>query len=420
MGHGLLLDGLDAKLQAALGGPSKINFDGGRSITIAGSTTKKSALESVDEDQSNIAQAGVIVIILGMNQVEPNFDASQVQLMQKFKSVAPNARYFWVDIGATIAPQVPGWNLRNKTIYANANRLGYRVISRYKAIFGPSADPMNISPGKNFPDWASEAGYGGAGNIHGYSTELSKAIVSAVTEDVARTACAVKAPLASYILGDSIAFGVHGDSLADRLKALLIGPSVISYDVGRSISTPGLQIKRSALESVDIDRSHIAKSDVIIVVLGTNQMELSFSESQGQLMRKLKSLAPKAKYYWVDIGATIATQSVGWSARNKVIYDNAPHLGYTVISRYKAIFGPDADPLRISPGLNFPGMDTEPGYDAPGNVHGAYPDLSRAILDAVASWATDCVTKHPAHAMPPARLQPAAMGYASDRRPWHT
>jgi hypothetical protein len=173
------------------------------------------------------------------------------------------------------------------------------------------------------------------------------------------------------------------------------------------------------LESVDIDRSHIAKSDVIIVVLGTNQMELSFSESQGQLMRKLKSLAPKAKYYWVDIGATIATQSVGWSARNKVIYDNAPHLGYTVISRYKAIFGPDADPLRISPGLNFPGMDTEPGYDAPGNVHGAYPDLSQAILDAVASWATDCATKHPAHAMPPARLQPAAMGYASDRRPWH-
>jgi hypothetical protein len=175
---------------------------------------------------------------------------------------------------------------------------------------------------------------------------------------------------------------------------MLVGPSVISYDVGRSIVTPGIQIQKSALESVTIDRSYIAKSDVIILMLGTNQHEFSFSESQHQLMAKLKSIAPNAKYYWVDIGATIATQTDGWSARNKIIYDNASHLGYSVISRYKAIFGPDADPLRITPGLNFPGMVTEPGYDAPGNVHGVSPGLSQAILDAVGSWANRCDPMH--------------------------
>ncbi|MDP1998579.1 MAG: hypothetical protein Q8K22_03180, partial [Rhodoferax sp.] len=71
----------------------------------------------------------------------------------------------------------------------------------------------------------------------------------------------------------------------------------------------------------------------------------------------------------------------GWSARNKVIYDNAPLLGYTVISRYKTIFGPGADPLNITPGLVFPGMASEAGFNGPGNVHGLYPELTEAILD---------------------------------------
>jgi hypothetical protein len=390
IGYGLQLEGLETQLQAVLGGPSKINFDGGRSITTAGSQVKKSALDTIDADKALIAKAGVIVIILGMNQIESNFEESQVQLMQKFKAVAPHARYFWVDIGATIASQVPGWNQRNKIIYANANRLGYSVISRYKAIFGPTADPLNLSPGKNFPNWATEEGYGGPGNIHGYSADLAKAIVSSVTDRTARRTCAIKTPLGSYVLGDSIAFGLAEDALGDKLKALLMAPALISYDAGRSIVTPGMQIKKSALESVDIDRAHIAKSDVIIVVLGTNQIEYSFTDSQQQLMGKLKSIAPHAKYFWIDIGATFSNQAEGWSARNKSIYDNAPLLGYAVISRYKAIFGPDADPLRITPGLNFPGMQTEPGYGAPGNGHGASPELSRAILDAVASWATRC------------------------------
>jgi hypothetical protein len=52
-----------------------------------------------------------------------------------------------------------------------------------------------------------------------------------------------------------------------------------------------------------------------------------------------------------------------------------------VISRYKSLFGPEADPLNITPGLVFPEMVSEAGYSGPGNVHGAYPELTETILD---------------------------------------
>ena len=135
---------------------------------------------------------------------------------------------------------------------------------------------------------------------------------------------------------------------------------------------------------MEIDRAYIATASTIIVVLGTNQMEASFAQSQEQLMTALKAIAPKAKYYWVDIGATIAPQAPAWSARNKTIYDNAQPLGYTVISRYKAIFGPNADPLNITPGQNFPGWVTEPGFGGPGNLHGMYAELTKAIVETLA------------------------------------
>ena len=189
--------------------------------------------------------------------------------------------------------------------------------------------------------------------------------------------------VSSYVLADSIGFGLHAAGLEKHLQEQLGGPSKISYDTGRSISSPGIQINRSALESVDIDSATIANSGVIIIILGTNQMESSFADSQRLLVKKLKGIAPQAAYYWVDIGATISTQVAGWNARNKVIYDQAPELGYAVISRYKAIFGPNADPLNIRAGQNFPGRPDERGYGGPGNIHGGYPELAAAILDSV-------------------------------------
>jgi hypothetical protein len=213
-----------------------------------------------------------------------------------------------------------------------------------------------------------------------YDTQLSKAITDTLA---AVKACQNKLVLTSYLLGDSIAFGLRKDRLEFKLKTQLGGISKISHDAGRSITTPGSQIRKTALESVEIDRDFITEADIIIVELGTNQTEVSFADSQRLLMQKLKSLAPKAKYYWIDIGATIAPQAAGWSERNKIIYDNAEQLGYSVISRYKAIFGNSADPLHIVPGQNFPGEINEPGFNGPGNVHGQYSVLSQAILAAL-------------------------------------
>lgn len=392
--YGLHLDGLEGKLEKKLGSVAHISFDGARSLTTPGNQIKKTAFESVEADKNLIAEAKAIVIILGMNQQEESFVDSQDQLIKKLKSIAPNARYFWVDIGATIASQAVDWSWRNKVIYDNSKILGYEVISRYKAIFGDCADPLNIKPGQLFPDWESEPGYSGAGNVHGYYPELSKAIVDAVTNapkpPPITCPVSVSAPTSTstststYVLGDSISYGLYKERLTIKLQNRLGGPSKISYDGGRSITTPGSQIKKTALESVEIDKAYIATANIIIVVLGTNLVEKSFAESQKQLMDALKAIAPKAQYYWVDIGATIATQAQAWSARNKIIYENAQPLGYTVISRYKAIFGPDADPLNITPGRNFPGWQTEPGFGAPGNVHGMYAELTRLIVDTLA------------------------------------
>lgn len=398
--NGLQIAGLEAQLQALVGGPVRINFEGGRAITAPGQQIKKSGLESVDVDRDFIAKSGVIIIQLGMNTVESSFSDSQQQLMTKLKAIAPKARYFWVDIGATVSTHAEIWSARNKTIYDNAEKLGYRVISRYQAIFGPAVNPLKITPGQNFPGWTSEPGLGGPGNIHGYDSALVSAILTAVsgTETAPQQVNTIpprinpaarpvrlrcdKAPgWSSYVLGDSIAFGLHRDRLAIKLTDMLGGHVRISYDSGRSIVTPGIQIKKSALESVDLDQAHIATAKVVVIALGTNQLEPSFVDSQRLLMQKLKALAPQARYYWIDIAATISTQAAGWSARNKLIYENAPLLGYTVISRYKTIFGPNADPLNITPGLLFPEMVSEEGYSGPGNVHGAYPELTEAILD---------------------------------------
>lgn len=195
--------------------------------------------------------------------------------------------------------------------------------------------------------------------------------------------CRIPSPKNIYVLGDSIGYGLFRVGLEALLRERFGSQVLISFDVGRSITSPGIQIKQSALQSVAQDKAFIAKADAVIVVLGSNQLEPSFANSQQVLMWQLKALAPDARYFWVDIGATLANQVAGWNARNLVIYDNAALLGYQVISRYKAIFGPDADPLNIVPGRNFPNMLTEPGFGADGNLHGADDALAQAVANAL-------------------------------------
>jgi hypothetical protein len=105
--------------------------------------------------------------------------------MEKLRAIAPKAQYFWVDIGATIASQAPGWSQRNRTIYANAAPLGYTVISRYKAIFGAAADPLNIVAGEPFPGWISEVGFDTPGSVHGMQDALSRAVLQALPKPFA-------------------------------------------------------------------------------------------------------------------------------------------------------------------------------------------------------------------------------------------
>ncbi len=179
----------------------------------------------------------------------------------------------------------------------------------------------------------------------------------------------------SYVIGDSISTGLSGDGIEGKLQTAVGGTSFVNHDSGRSITQPGTEVRTSALNAVDGDRTVISGAGTIVIVLGTNPTDDPFNQNLVSLMTKLKAIAPNAKYYWVDIGATRANTAATWSARNKVIYDNAQSQGYTVISRYKAIFGADKDPLNIQPGLPIPGSSDF--------VHGAYPQLSSAIIDAV-------------------------------------
>ena len=120
-----------------------------------------------------------------------------------------------------------------------------------------------------------------------------------------------------YLLGDSIGYGLAKDGLADKLQARFGSQVHISFDVGRSITTPGSQINQTALQSVEADAAFISRADTIIIVLGSNQMETSFANSQQLLLWQLKALAPNAQYYWVDIGGTLANQAQAWSTRNQ-------------------------------------------------------------------------------------------------------
>lgn len=210
---------------------------------------------------------------------------------------------------------------------------------------------------------------------------LAQSNKSAPTAPASKTCQAT--PGSAYVLGDSLAFGLKHAGLEVTLRALLRGTQTISFDGGRSITTPGTHIKKSALDSVDADAALISSAKVVIIVLGTNMLEANFAESQIALMRKLKALNPRAHYFWVDIGATMSNYAAQWSERNKTIYDNAQILGYQVISRYKAIFGANADPFRIQAGALFPGYTSEQGYGGQGSVHGYDLELSQAILDAL-------------------------------------
>lgn len=199
----------------------------------------------------------------------------------------------------------------------------------------------------------------------------------------------------TYILGDSIGYGLSTVAqIESSLEAKGFTPVRVNADGSRSISGPGAgdavtagtTPRQNAFQAAEADKDFIAGSKNIVLEFGTNP-EPDFEANLKKLVAQVKGYAPNAKLFVVDIGATPSNLVPGFNGRNKIIYDNASSLGYSVISRYKAIFGADADPLKITPGRNFPGLSTEAGYPD-GNVHGAYPELAKAIVDALAGTAT--------------------------------
>lgn len=175
----------------------------------------------------------------------------------------------------------------------------------------------------------------------------------------------------TYIVGDSISTGLHSINLEEQLSKVTGGATNINHDSGRSITKPGTEIKTSGLQAVENDKEQIKGAKNIIVVLGTNP-ENPFEQNLKTMMGNLKALNPGAQYYWVDIGATRSDLATTWSGYNQIIYNNAATQGYTVISRYKALFGQDKDPLNIDSSLKIPGSAD--------NVHGGYQQLADEMV----------------------------------------
>lgn len=175
----------------------------------------------------------------------------------------------------------------------------------------------------------------------------------------------------TYVIGDSISAGLHQTGLEDMLQTKLGGQVMIDFDSGRSITRPGTDQHKSALDAIDGDQEFIKTANNIVVVLGTNPTDNPFAENLKTLVERLKSLSPDAAIYVVDIAATRSNTVEEWNARNKIIYDNASTLGYKVISRAKAIFGDGVDPTNLPAGRNIPGSGD--------NIHGAYDKLAAAI-----------------------------------------
>lgn len=181
----------------------------------------------------------------------------------------------------------------------------------------------------------------------------------------------------TYILGDSIGEGLHQDGLEQKLQVKTGGAVVIDYDSGRSITQPGTEKHQSALTAVDSDQEAIKSATNIVIELGTNPTDDPFADNFTALITKMKTLAPQAHFYVVDIGATRSNTVETWNQRNKVIYDNAGSMGYTVISRAKALFGNNTDPTNLPVGADIPGSSD--------HVHGGYDQLAQAIVNSLPS-----------------------------------
>lgn len=125
--------------------------------------------------------------------------------------------------------------------------------------------------------------------------------------------CQVR-PVSAYVLGDSLGFWLKNVGLDVTLRALLRGPQKISFDGGRSITTPDAYSAIGADERRCRCGIYFTRQSYHYHVGHPSDRE-QFPDSQVALMRKLKAPAPHGVCFWADIGATMSTQAQQWSER---------------------------------------------------------------------------------------------------------
>ncbi len=153
--------GLEEKLTAKGFTPNRVNDRGGRAIHYAGGggsgQEAGTGLEAVDNDAEFIRSSKNIVVALGTNDANgtsTTFNAKQEELLNKIKSINPNAKIFWVDVAAVgngSNYDKNGAQLVNTNIHDNASSRVYSTISQFKFVWGNDQDPKQLAS-KSLPD----------------------------------------------------------------------------------------------------------------------------------------------------------------------------------------------------------------------------------------------------------------------------
>lgn len=147
-----------------------------------------------------------------------------------------------------------------------------------------------------------------------------------------------------YFVGDSIGTQVQG-SLASAFsgQGWQLQANAVS---GRNLV--GTPPSPDGLGAIDQDQAFIKTAHAVVVELGTNTAGFS-AQNVGQMISKIKSLAPSAIIYWVDT-AVVVRQDYAQSLDNvnSTIETQASQQNFKVIPWNKKVFGDSADPTHIN------------------------------------------------------------------------
>lgn len=111
----------------------KLEQKGWQNVTIQATNGYNIAdsLAKVDEDTAKVSQAGTIVVALGTNR-DADFQARLIELINKLKTMAPDATIYWLNVYTPDGPYLDGGvaenNRVNRIIEEQSAELGFNVI----------------------------------------------------------------------------------------------------------------------------------------------------------------------------------------------------------------------------------------------------------------------------------------------------